>query len=119
MKKSFSGYALYVLIILLMISNSWGLYLLVAKTHKIARIYKMLPLDAVKMMTAIPIITILGLLLILLRKNAGMIIVAIAFACMVCIDLYCGVWPHAIMGTVSFFLLAWLYYLDRRQAESH
>lgn len=118
MKESFAKYALRVMIFLLIASNSWGLYLLVSKPRKIAKIYKVLSLDIIKMMTIIPIITILGLLLIIFRKNAGMVMVALAFVCMVGIDLYCSVWPHAVMGTVSFILLAWFYFIDKREIES-
>lgn len=96
---------LSVLIVLLILSNSFGAYKLLTDTDKFVGIYQSFSLAVIRSMAIIPFITIISLLAIWFGKSWGIWITILAFLIVLFLDIYFKVWYHAVIALFSFMLL--------------
>ena len=96
---------LSILVILLMLSNSFGAYKLLFDTEILNSIYPVFSLTQIKLIALIPIVTILSLIAIWFGKMWGLYLTILTFSAILFLDIYSKFWQHALLASVSFFLL--------------
>lgn len=96
---------LSILIVLLVLSNSFGALKLLIDTDKFISIYPNFSLTQIKFVAIIPIATILSLIAIWLGKIWGLYLTIIAFSAILFLDIYSKFWQHALLASISFILL--------------
>lgn len=96
---------LSILVVLLVLSNSFGAIKLLIVTEKFISIYPNFSLTQIKFIAIIPIATILSLIAIWFGKMWGLYLTIIAFSAILFLDIYSKFWQHALLASISIILL--------------
>jgi hypothetical protein len=105
MSKGKRKISLSILLVLLVLSNGFGIYKLLFDTETFAGIYPVFSLTQIKLISLIPIITILSLIAIWFGKSWGVYLTVLTFSAILFLDVYFKVWYHSILASTSFILL--------------
>jgi hypothetical protein len=76
--------------------------------------YTYLSPDEIIWLAVLPVTTVIALAGIWFGKRWGIILAVIVFAAILLLDVYYKVWPHAILATVGFALLAFFCWQSRQ-----
>ena len=119
MDKQKRHIGLSILIVLLILSNSFGAYKLAIDSEKFIAVYPSFSVTQIKALVIIPIVTIISLVAMWFGKSWTIVITIIMFAIVIFLDVYFNVWYHALLASVSFILLMYFCWKSKNHFLRH
>jgi hypothetical protein len=109
MQQSSRNTGLRIVLLLLIASNSAGIFKLLRDPEGFAQVYTLFSPGSIRWLLIIPAATIIALIAIFFGKKWGFYTACTLYGVIMFLDIYHRVWAHTGVATIGFVLLAWFY----------